>query len=165
MKIELRDDNFIVFLFTNDIKKICINNKVDLEDYLKKIFMKLEKVYNIDMYGNYDVEIFKDSNYGIVLSIKKNSDCYVDYYDSDLEMDICISKYVGFAYKLKGHINKKILKKCDIYKYKDGFYLYPKKISFIDLGYIIENCKIIFGEDVNKIISDGYKVSNLLHIY
>lgn len=164
MKIEFRDDNFIVFLNKRFSKKINFLDKIKLEDYFKKLFNKLKEVYNIDISGSYKIEVFRDDNYGVILSIKKDFDDYFDYYDDQVDMSIIMSKYDKFVYRLSGFLDSRIIRDCDVYFYNNDFYICPFKLSFINIGYLLENCEIIYGKDVCNIINNGAKIPNNVYV-
>ena len=165
MKIDFRDNNFIVF-FNNKISdNINFIDKNELENFFKKIFEKIKDIYDISISGSYNIELFIDYDYGIIALIKKDDVEYFDYYDSQIDINITISKYDKFVYKLKGALDKRFGKYCDIYYYDNDFYVVPKRIDFISMGYLIENCEMIYGKKVSCIIKNGVKISNRFYVY
>lgn len=146
MKVNIiDDDNIIVFLFEED------NYKADT---LKKVFKRLNNIYNMDIKGYYYIKVYKDKNYGIILSINKETANYFSYSDEvDAEIELVDSE---FLYEIKDYffLDKELKDKVNIYKYDNKLYLkINKSLSSKELLYIIENSKIIY--DNSKIINKG----------
>ena len=70
MKIKLLSENsFLVFV----IDKIPnIKNDQELSDYLKSVFEIIKEKNQFDIYGYYDVLIYKDINYGLIIKLDKD---------------------------------------------------------------------------------------------
>jgi hypothetical protein len=76
-------------------------------------------------------------------------------------MNIVVSKYRNFLYK-----TDRFIKNIDsvIYSYNGSFYYELKNIDFLNLGLVIENSDIIYGEDVYFIKKNAKKLSDSLVI-
>ena len=147
------DENIVIFL-----DKLYLNN-IDLKDYnliekkLIKLINKIQTKYLIDLNGYYNVYIYKDENYGIIIYMQKEELEYIDYFNEQLEFNIEVIED-SFLYKIDDilRLEKPLLNKFIIYKNKDNLYLKPKeKISNIELGIILENSEIIYGAQADKI--------------
>ncbi len=147
------DENIVIFL-----DKLYLNN-IDLKDYnliekkLIKLINKIQNKYLIDLNGYYNVYIYKDENYGIIIYMQKEELEYIDYFNEQLEFNIEVIED-SFLYKIDDilRLEKPLLNKFIIYKNKDNLYLKPKeKISNIELGIILENSEIIYGAQADKI--------------
>lgn len=150
MKIEKQDNNLIVFFNEKTAPKNL--NKIELEKYFQKMFNKLNNIYNLDLNGNYEINIYKNK-YGVILEIKKEEIEYFDYYDT-IDMHLNISKYNDILYKTTN-----IMKDTNIYAYKGEIYIEPMEIDFNKLGLIIENSEIIYGEKAYFIKKRGKKLN------
>ena len=150
MKIEKQDNNLIVFFNEKTAPKNI--NKIELEKYFQKMFNKLNNIYNLDLKGNYEINIYKNK-YGVILEIKKEEIEYFDYYDT-IDMHLNISKYNDILYKTTN-----IIKDTNIYAYKGEIYIEPIEIEFNKLGQIIENSEIIYGEKAYNIKKRGKKLN------
>lgn len=157
MKIDFRDNNLIVFLNKKMVSGVDFFNKSILEKYFRDLFLKFNETYDIDMNGSYNINVFADDNYGIVLEIEKEEIEYFDYYDV-VDMNITISKYNKFLYKLNNYIDN--LGK--IYLYNENLYLEPINIDFFKMGLLIENSEVVYGKKCIDIIKNGKEVGNLL---
>lgn len=164
MKIEkLDDDNLIVFLNNLYLKKNSFTLKNNLEKYFKSLFIKLNEFYDIEIKGFYNINIYQDKLFGIILEIKKEDLDFYSYYDDHIDMKIRIMKKEKFVFVLDkfSMLNKNILDYCKIYKYNNSFYVIPKKtISDVNIGIILENSKILYGEDAYKIINKAKLINN-----
>lgn len=148
MKIENKDNNLIVFLNKKIAPKIDFTNKIDLEKYFQKLFIKLNNIYELDLCGSFEINIYNNA-YGIILEITKKDIEYFDYYD-EVDMKITISKYNDVLYKLNNY-NDEIEKTCELYTYNGIIYAYPKNDNFQKLGKLIENSEIIYGKKCHQI--------------
>lgn len=156
MKIKLLSENsFLVFV----IDKIPnIKNDQELSGYLKSVFEIIKEKNQFDIYGYYDVLIYKDINYGLIIKLDKEElECF-NCYNKQIEMKIVIAEEPNILYCID---NLKILKKISkfkLYLYKDKLYLeLMSKINYMLLGELLEYSEIIF-ENVKEIKSSGEKI-------
>ena len=105
MKIKLLSENsFLVFV----IDKIPnIKNDQELSDYLKSVFEIIKEKNQFDIYGYYDVLIYKDINYGLIIKLDKEELEYFNCYNKQIEMKIVIAEEPNILYCID---NLKILK-------------------------------------------------------
>lgn len=159
MKLEkLSDDNLIVFLNHFCVDKYKFSVQDNLEDCFKNFLKRLNKYYNIETNGYYDIKIYQDNIYGFVLDIKKEDVDFYGYYDDHIDMKISILKDNKFVFKIDDYslISKDILKCCCLLREDKSLYIVPQKtISPYCLGYIIENCRIIYGMKASEILNRG----------
>lgn len=153
MKIDVVDNNLVVFL--NNMKfNIDFNDRCVLEDYFRDLFLELSD-YGYDMNGSYDIDVFIDDNYGVVLEISRNE--VYDYCDI-VDMKISISKYRGFLFLVNGDIGS-LINSCKVFCYNGDIYVSPNSFSFFDYGVLMENCSLIYGKDSFKIKSNCSNIS------
>lgn len=158
MKIEKKDNNLIVFLNKKIISKINMNNKIELEKSFQKIFDKLNTIYDMDINGSYEINMYNNEQYGIILEIKQKENEYFEYYNT-IDMNITMSKYKDILYKINNY-NKKIIENSTIYIYNGEIYIEPKDIDFETLGIIIENSEIIYGKKTSIIKNNAKKINH-----
>ncbi len=147
VKVDFKDDKIIVFL---NNKKYLNSDSKTFEKYLKKIFSKLENYIPLDDY--YDVFVYKDNYYGVILEFKSSDSYFFDSYD----MNIVFIKSPCFLYEVNYNFIEE-LKGVDIYKYKNKFYLKVKNETIFTK--ILEYSDIIYGEYVLEVLKRGKKVS------
>ena len=144
MKVEMLSNTIIVYLLDNkkynedsDIKKILIN-----------VFDNLEKYYNITFTTDYNLELYINRYYGMILEIKENENLI---YDDIVNLKLNVLRDTLFLYEVDDpleYIN------YEIYYYNDKFYVNAKRED-IDL---IENSNLVYGDIVYKIIGRGIKI-------
>ena len=158
MKIEVIDDNIIVFLNKFIVNNLDYRDSNVLESELKKIFDKLNKLYNIKIKGYYDVNLYIDNNYGIILELIKDD---IGYDDFDEVIDMRILTYdINLLYKIKNLIPLEI--KHKIYFYRNNLYLeIDENIDSIKMGKILENSEIIY-KNTEDIIKYGKVLKTML---
>lgn len=164
MKVEKLDDGrLIVFLNNLYLKKNSFSLKNNLEKYFRNLFIKLNEFYEIEIKGFYNINIYQDNLFGIILELEKEDLDFYEFYDDHIDMKIRIMKKEKFLFRLDqfSMLNKSVLDYCKIYKYNNNFYIIPKRTtSDINIGFIIENSKIVYGEEAYKIINKAYLINN-----
>lgn len=151
MKIDVIHDKIVIYL-KKDKVNIDFKDEYRLESFLKKLFICLNDYYNIEIKGYYDVCVYIDNIYGMVLVLKSEDYDFYDYFDKQVDMRIKINKN-KFLYKVDDLYNIN-LSKYKIYKYLSDIYLLPKcNLNNIELGKLIEISDIIY--DSNEIIKKG----------
>lgn len=144
MKVEMLSNTIIVYLLDNkkynedsDIKKILIN-----------VFDNLEKYYNITFTSDYNLDLYINRYYGMILEIKENEDFI---YDDIVNLKLNILRDTLFLYEVDDpleYIN------YEIYYYNDKFYVNAKRE---DIN-LMENSNLVYGDIVYKIIGRGIKI-------
>ena len=155
MKVDIVDDNIIVFLNKYLTKDLDYNDSKVLEIELKKIFDKLEYLYNIKIKGYYDIYIYIDNNYGIVMELVSDSIDYMDY-DEVIDMKIIVNN-VKLLYKVDDILTIDIPHK--VYLYKNNLYLDIDNIDNIGLAYVLEHADIVY-KNVDEIRYYGRILKN-----
>ena len=121
MNIKFIDDlTFNVYVKKEKLKKINIKNKSELEKYIKEIIEVLKNIYNIRIEGFYDVNVYIDKHYGIILNFNKEKLEYYDYFNG-IEINVII-KEVSFLYKVSD-IPFNLLNKLEIKRLNNSIYL------------------------------------------
>lgn len=159
MKIErINENNIIVFLNKYKLKEKIIISSNYLEEYFRTLFKILKNKYNIEISGYYSITLYQDNIYGAIIDIKKDFVDYFDYYDNQVDMKIDIVKDSLILYRIDSLsiLKEKTYEFINIYLYDNNIYIKPKKnIGGVDLGDIIENSTIIYGDICNKILKVG----------
>ena len=156
MKIEKYDNKYIIYL-NKDYKKINIKDKINIENDFRELFLNLRKNYNIKLVGYYNIYIYENKYYGLVIEIENEDLEYYDYFDDELDMKITILENQTFIYEILNDL-KEILSKYNIIKNKDKLYVkLDNDISNIEMGILLENSKIIY-KDAVDIIKGAKKI-------
>ena len=152
MKIDVRDNNLIVFLSNNFVENVDFN-ECELEKYFRSLFFKLGD-FGLDFSGSYTIDVYIDEKCGILLDIVNDD---VDYYDCDIvDMNISISKYKGFLFQVDNFIDIN----CSIIVHNGCFYYDLSSINCVDIGRLFENCDIVYGKDAYDIRCYGRVIDN-----
>ena len=144
MKVEMLSNTIIVYLLDNkkynedsDIKKILIN-----------VFDNLKKYYNITFDSDYNLELYINRYYGMILEITENENFI---YDDIVNLKLNVLRDTLFLYEVDDpleYIN------YEIYYYNDKFYVNAKRE---DIN-LMENSNLVYGDIVYKIIGRGIKI-------
>lgn len=145
MKVIGNEENLTIYINKRNLK-INIDDKEELEDYFRSIFIKIKEFYNIKLNGFYITRAYIDNNYGIIIDMKKDDNDFIYYNDYEIEMQLIVNE-VTFLYEIEDiFINKNIYPKIDIYSYKNKYYL---KLKEDILNNIIEYVNIIYTNTEN----------------
>ena len=154
MKIDIIDDNELIIYLYNSIYRVDYKDEKKLEEMLRNLFVKLRKYYDIKIEGYYDVFVYIDYIYGMVLDLRRQGLEYYDFFDNQVDMKIMINKN-RFLYLVDDYDID--LNKYRVYKLMNNIYLLPKRVlSNYELGRLVENSKIIY--DSEEIINKGIKI-------
>ena len=125
------------------IDNIDFNNKNDLEKYLKKLFKILKNKYDIIIEGFYDITVYIDKYYGVVIHMEKDDIEYYDYYKNQVDMRI-INIDTNFLY-LVDDIPEYLLNKVDVIIIDNQIYLKLKEeLSKVEMMKLLEISKVVF---------------------
>ncbi len=147
MKCTIENNKIIVYV--EKYTKNYLDDIDYLEDYFRKIFIKLKEKYGIKIQGFCNVDVYTD-NSDMVLEIEEEKEL-VDYYEDIIDMKISIHEST-FLYEVLNifNINKYI--NGDIFLYKNKFYIKKKDMNFN----ILEHLKLVY-KDTNKIINKKWR--------
>ena len=122
MKIKFIDNfSFDIHIRKEEIKNINVKNKGEMETYLKEIINKLQNIYKLEIGGFYNINIYVDDYYGIIINFNKEKLEYYDYFNGGIELNINI-KEATFLYKVDD-IPKKLLDKTEIKLVDNDLYI------------------------------------------
>lgn len=159
MKTVIKDDKIVVFLNKNNIFDLDFNDEKKLKEYFKKLFSQLKKNYNYEVSGYFNIDVYKDKNYGMILEIENEQLDYYSYFNQ-IDMKINIYKDSLFLYEIGyNFLNADIIKNVICYRYIDKIYLEIKKeINDIIFAKILEYSDIIYGDEVQDIKKNSKRV-------
>jgi hypothetical protein len=151
MKVDVKNENdIVVFLNNKYVENIDFNDRNNLEKYFRSLFLKLKNIYRINISGYYTINVYINKYYGIILEMfREPLECF-DYFNS-IDMQVNIMKNSEFLYQVNDFCNKH-----KIYFYKNNLYLkISKEVSFIELGELLENSVLVYGNIVDEILKYG----------
>ena len=144
MSIKFIDEiTFDIYIKKDLVDNIDFNNKDDLEKYLKKLFKILKNKYDILIEGFYDITVYKDKYYGVVIHLEKEDLEYYSYFRNQVDMRI-ITVESEFLY-LVDDIPYNIFDKINILVKENEIYLKIKKeLTKLEMMQLLENSRIVF---------------------
>ena len=143
MNIKFIDELILdIYIKRELIDNIDFNNKTDLEKYLKKLFKILKNKYDIVIEGFYDITVYIDKYYGVVIHLEKDDVEYYDYFKNQVDMRI-ITIDTDFLY-LVDDIPQNLLNKVDVIIIDKNIYLKIKEnLSKVEMMKLLEISKVV----------------------
>ena len=144
MSIKFNSDLvFDIYVKKYLIEDIDFSIKSDIENYLKKLFKTLNNKYNIAVEGFYNITVYIDKYYGIVLHLEKEELDYYEYYKNQVDMRL-VTVHTDFMYEVDD-IPFDIINKVKISDKNKNIYLTLKeKLTDLEMMKLLENSKIIY---------------------
>lgn len=125
------------------INNINFNDKDDLEKYLKSLFKTLKNKYDITIEGFYEITVYVDKYYGVVLHLEKDELDYYDYFKNQVDMRI-VTVDTDFMYLVED-IPNNLLNKVKVCIKDNNVYLKIKEeLTKLEMMELIENSKIVY---------------------
>ena len=143
MNIKFIDELILdIYIKKELIDNIDFNNKNDLEKYLKKLFKILKSKYNVVIEGFYDITVYVDKYYGVVIHMEKDDVDYYDYFKNQVDMRI-ITIDTDFLY-LVDDIPEYLLNKVEVIIIEKNIYLKIKKeLNKVEMMKLLEISKVV----------------------
>ena len=144
MSIKFHSDLvFDIYVKQYLIDGIDFSIKSDIEKYLKKLFKTLNNKYNIVVEGFYNITVYIDKYYGVVLHLEKEELDYYEYYKNQVDMRL-VTVHTDFMYEVD-EIPFDILNKVKISNKDKNIYLTLKeRLTDLEMMKLLENSKIIY---------------------
>jgi len=125
------------------IDNIDFNNKDDLQKYLKNLFKILKNKYSVVIEGFYDITVYVDKFYGVVIHMEKDDIEYYDYFKNQVDMRI-ITIDTSFLYLVEDIPNDLINKVDVIIIDKDIYLKIKEELSKVEMMKLLEISKVVF---------------------
>ena len=144
MSIKYIDElTFDIYIKNKFIENIDFENKEDIEKYLKKLFKILNQKYKIIIEGFYNITIYIDKYYGIVIHLEKEELEYYEYYKNQVDMRL-ITVHTDFMY-LVNDIPKSIIDKIKIENKDNNIYIkIINKLNDLEMMKLMEFSEIVY---------------------
>lgn len=129
---------------------VYVNRCVNLDEISALVIKLKDANYAVNDFDN--IVIYEDKVIGTILEISRGGENYFGV----LDINVSKAKEENFLLKLEENINFDV--DCDVYKYKNNYYLKLNEQSNIKIGRVLEYSKIIYGDIIYKIMKDENKV-------
>ena len=154
MKLELFNlENMTIYLSKDYLKKINFNLNENVEKQFKNLFRKIKNIYNINLSGYYEVIVYINDIYGMIIELEKDTDEYIKIFGDTVDMKITFKFDSSIFYELEDYISFNI-NNYNLYYYNNKFYLeLLKDSSFEYLEYLklLESSSIIYGKGIEDL--------------
>lgn len=159
MKLELFNlNNLTIYLNNAYLKNIKFDLQNNVEQQFKRLFIKVKNIYNIEMCGYYEVTVYLNDIYGMIIEIEKDTDDYVKLFGDTVDMKITFKFDSSIYYKLSEYKEFDI-DNYNIYYYDNNFYLEVlDNNNYTEYLKLIENSTIIYGDELKRIKNLSIKV-------
>ena len=144
MNIKFIDELILdIYIKKELIDNIDFNNKDDLQKYLKNLFKILKNKYSVVIEGFYDITVYVDKFYGVVIHMEKDDIDYYDYFKNQVDMRI-ITIDTSFLYLVEDIPNDLINKVDVIIIDKDIYLKIKEELSKVEMMKLLEISKVVF---------------------
>lgn len=146
MRIELKDDSFIIYLHQNIIKINNFNQDL-LEEYIKELILKIKKTFKIKISGSYIVNIYENRRFGLILEFSKQDN--LDFFPDLIDLKLNLNKNSEVYVKVNDYFL--LSKYQDTYYFKDNFYIDINQLLKKDEIYLSDFGKYIYGKELTDL--------------
>lgn len=154
MKLDVYNINNVVFYLSKEyLNKIHFKIDNEVEKEFKKLFVRLKNIYNLDLKGYYEVTIYINDLYGIIIEMEKDDDEYIKIFGDTLDMKITFKFDSEIFYKIN-NLDFFEYDKYNLYNDNNNLYISIKnKILLNRKEYLtlLENSKLIYGNELKKL--------------
>ena len=146
MKYIFYEDDITIFIYKNIEEKL--NDKDNIEEYIKNILINIKKTYKKKISGYYIINIYQNKNYGVILEIKKEED--FDFFPDVVDIKVEIEEESEIYLEVEDYfLINKITDK--IYIHDNNYYVNIEDINKKDILNLSEFYKIVYGKELDKI--------------
>ena len=131
MKVVTSDNKIIIYSCKKEVE--------DINSYVKKLIFRLKKQYGINIFGFYQINVFKNSNVGMIIEIIKEDD--IDFFEDfvDLKIKTYDNTDVYFVFNDYFFDKKKDIKIKD-----NNYYIDINTLSYKDFLFMTEFCDYVY---------------------
>jgi len=162
MKVEhVSEYNFYIYLNKYYLADLELNDKQCVEEYFKKVFINLKNNYHLDIYGYYNIRVYANKQYGIIIDVFKLSNDYFKMPGNKVDMKIMIDSDNKFLYEIIDYFLIESYKNCikNIYYKDEKYYLeLDDTVDDVFYLYLIEHSNIIFNDVAYEIMATSSKL-------
>lgn len=148
MKVVFSEDKITVYT--------VIKEDIDINEYIKKLILRLKKKYRISILGFYQINIYKNSKVGAIIDLIKEDD--MDYFNDliDLNIKVYDNSDIYFVFDDYFFNIKKIFKLLN-----NKYYINIDELSKKEFFLMTEFCNYVYGDELEKIENKLLTYNNL----
>lgn len=132
--------NIQIYIINKCFKVKDIYNKDEMLSYIKRLLYMVKEKYELDINGLYDINLYENKTYGVILDIQKEDIDYYDLFTNAIDISLVIHEDTPMYICINDPIEDNIYIKYNLIK-KDSKYLINitdiKDISIYEKGYIV----------------------------
>lgn len=146
MKVLKSIDKIIIYV-SKDYLKDEIYSKVEYEELIKNVMIKLKKRYNEDIQGFYEAVVYENKNYGFIVELTKDGE--IDLFKDLIDLKVIIKKDEDFLLEWDDYF---LIKDLDyVYYYGKKYYTSINLLDSYKLKTLSEHYKVIYGSEKENI--------------
>lgn len=162
MKIEyIGKCNFYIYLNKYYLSNLELENKQCVEEYFKKMFINLKNNHHLDIYGYYNIRVYANKQYGLIIDAFKLSNDYFKMPGNKVDMKIMIDSDNKFLYEIDDYFFTLAYKDDikNIYCKDEKYYLeLSDTVDETFYLYLIEHSNIVFNDNAYEIMFSSSKL-------
>ena len=138
MKVNALNDKIIVYTYDTKFN--------DINDYIKKIILKLRKNYRLNVFGFYQVDVYYNKKVGMIIEVIKDED--IDSFYDLLDLKINVYEDSDIFLKFDDYF---LDYKKNMFVFNDKYYLNVEDLSKKELFEMVEFCSFVYGSELERI--------------
>jgi hypothetical protein len=159
VKIEVNDSKkTTVYINKSIMGDIQFDEPRKVEEYFRTVIINLKKFYNYKISGDYNVRVYIDNIYGVIIELEKFYDDN-EFEDNIIDMRIILNHNPVVLYEVCDYDYLKILgSNIEKYYYNNKYYCIIKGVDINKFSQFLEYSNIIYGEKAMNIIKKAKKI-------
>lgn len=139
MKFVSSDDTITIYIYKNEVID-------DINDYMKKLILRLKRKFHIDIFGFYQANIYKNNKIGMIIDLLKEDD--IEFFTDLVDLKIKVYENSNMYLKFNDYF---FSEKKKVYVINGNYYINIDEVSKKDFLSMIEFGSIIYGEELAKV--------------
>ncbi len=138
MKVFSSDDKVTVFAYNME--------DIEINDYIKGLILRLKRKYNINLFGFYQVNVYKNPKVGMIIDMIKEDG--MDYFNDLVDLKIKIYDNSDVYYTFNDYFFNA---KKDFKLFNNKYYINIDDLSEKEFLLMTEFCSCVYGDELEKI--------------
>lgn len=144
----INDNNKFIFILYKELITCDLKNQQSLEKYLKEQVINIKKIYKVKIEGCYDVYLYYNRKYGLIIEfIKINS---LEYFPDLIDLNIKLIYDSKMFLEVDDYFLIKKYK--EVYYFNDKYYLNVDNLLNLDSVILSDFSKIIYGKSLEQLL-------------